>query len=302
MAKDKKEAKKEESFDLPAIDERAVLVYLGTGQFAATKKDTPATQKLESDYKMVSGSGKVTKVLLPFSDELDRIRKIIAQFREYHYMKTTAFGRDGWSLLPSKSLSDYKKKFIEAKQDFDDAVDKFIAVYERQREAAKAKDSGLGKMFRETDYPPKDTVESKFRFTADVRRIQESENPLLGVSDDLRQAIVNDAQDRIQAGLEAGIEKLLIRVKDVLENIASIEGKKRISDSLISNVLEIADEIPALNVTNNPNLDRIAKEMVHAFQNVSPDEFRGKDKAAKKARKQVAEKAEDILDKVGGII
>lgn len=292
--------------DVAQIDERAVLVYLGTGAWTASKKDRDLTNKIIEEAQAAPGSLRAMKSLMPGAEELETIKKIVSNFRSFHYQKTTAFGRDGWALLPSKTLGEYKRMFTEAKDLWDEAVDVFISRYDALREEARANLTGLGKVFRETDYPSAEEVRARFRFTNAVRRIRESQNDLLGVSDDVRQEIMADADARVREGLEVSVTALAERISKTVSNVSEVLGRQgakapKVYDSLIDNVRALAEEIPALNVTGSEAFSKIADDMLTKLGSFQVEDLKGTKPEAKVKRAQAVATAEEIKADLDGI-
>jgi hypothetical protein len=302
MSKEKEvKGKKWEDFDVATIDERAVLVYLGTGMFNASKLDKQITATVEASHGAEGGTMRVSKSLLPSSKELKEFKQTVTDFRQnVHYQKTTAFGRDGWALLPSVSLGDYKKLAITCKEKCEEIADRFAESYNQRKEEAKEL---LGSAFKETDYPPVEVVRSKFKFDTSTRRIRQSSNDLIGVSDDLRKEIMEEADNAAREGLRVGVEALAKRIGEVVGNVAEVlgrEGEKapKIYDSLIDNVKVLASELPLLNVTGDETFNKIADKMMKDLGTVRVEDLRGNDPAAVEKRKEVVESAEKIMSEM----
>lgn len=287
--------------NLIKIDERAVLVYLSLGQWTSSKLDKEVTQDVVERLGATPGSFRATKDLLPNNEPLERLIANRRAFRKYHYEVTTAYGRDGWALLKTTKIPDYKRKYADAIAEDKILLRAFLDQYDDAVEKAKLPaPQGLGNGWKQTDYPPKSVVESKFRFTSDMRRIRESQNALIGVSDEVTAQIAKEADERVRAGLEVSVRSIIERITKVVGAVAEVESKGKIYDSLIENVRDLAVALPDLNVTGDSRYDKIADEMMAKLGKFTKDDLTGSDDAAKAARKEAATSAKEILDDLAG--
>ena len=59
----------------------------------------------------------------------------------------------------------------------------------------------------------------------------------------------------------------------MVDRLAAEDGSRRINDSLVSNLREIAELTPMLNITNDPTLERIRREILENLD-ISADALR----------------------------
>lgn len=278
------------------IDERAVLVYLGISQWATSKKDKDLSSETSARLGAKDGEYAVTKTVMECK-ELDRLKACLGAMRKFHYEVVTRYGNDGWALLASKKIGEYKQEFTKWHDEFSVALPAFMAVYDDQIEKEKVRLAGG---WKQTDYPPAAVVAAKYRMTCDMRRIRESQNSLLGVSDEITKQIADEADARIKAGLASSIKDIVERITEVIGAVAEVDSRERIHESIFENAKELAKVLPDLNITGDKSIDALADKILDKIGNVNAEDLKGKDDGAKEARKKVAEDAKSILDDLAG--
>lgn len=286
--------------DVASIDQRAILVYCHLGKPGTVKENVEETAKLNAAHGVAKGIAKVKQETFPGAVELDEVVECQREFRKFHYGMVTRYGQDGWGLMASRNLDEYKKTATESERKFKILLDTFMVKYPELIEDAKTR---LKSLWRERDYPHPIKMRSKFAFEVGFKRIAESNSGLIGVSDDLRREIAAAADARVRAGVQQSMEDVVERITKVIGNVNKVladrgEGKiGRVHETLLGNIVALADEIPKLNVLDNPRLNEIAARMKAEFAGIEPDDL----KESEDVRKAVVATAESIAADLAGI-
>jgi hypothetical protein len=270
------------------IQQRAMLVAFTSGLFSPTKQDKKVTKEVITNHHAAADAGKFIKQLLP-KEALDKVREVRDRAGAYHRTVTFAWTDDGYRILPSDQYMTYMEKFRGFKKEFEDAVDEFMGKYEQYVEERRA---ALNGMYDPRDYPHPTKARKKFQLGVNTMPFPEGDDFRVDIPDHELEYLQRESQNKYSAALAATTENLWTRLAEPLRKMAELaDPKTKVFDTVVSNLKEIVDLIPALNLTQDPNLQRIHAMCVNANLEVAPDEIR-KDPDV---RRETAEKANAIL-------
>lgn len=282
----------------------AFLVRLSLSVWTARKMDKKATKEAKDNAGATEKAGvKVYKSLIA-AEALDAVNAICNAARSEHRKRTVPWTYDGPGAITAEGYPSYKAAMAEYEIAFNQAVGHFYTVYKDEREAAK---KHLGALFEESDYP--DTAALKDRFAFNV-----SCEPMPMANDFRVQGLAPEVVQEIKIGIaEANANafdnanqtawgRVIERVEKLrmgLENYKpAIDGKKaegKFHDSLIDNVKELAELIPSINITDDPDLTRIQQRLVSLTAYTAQDL---RDDA--KLRGEVSKQALELLAQISG--
>ena len=280
------------------LQDKAVLVNFTGRCWSARKYDKKVTRKVENIYD-TSNAGRWNKVLIQL-DKLKEITGLISEFRRYHYFVTVPW-ENNCALLPSDNIIGYSNKARDFKEKFNNLKTEFIADFPQLKENAEA---SLNEMFRESDYPTLRNLEDKFEFTTSLQPI--------GNVDDIRVNLHEEELVRIkeeyaileQEALANGMKKVWDRtyeaVKHIVEKVSTYspesKGQSNFRDTLISNVTDLVQILPALNIINDPNLEKMRRELEQKICTIQPHNLRND----AQLRDDTVEVAKDLLNRMSG--
>lgn len=272
------------------LNDRALLVQLNISQWTATKRDKRASREVTDNNRVVEGMARVNKSLV-LSTELEAIHSMSGFIRNKYYSNTLPWGMDGTQILATQNYLTYMTEFRNDRREWLSLVSKFCQAYPTL--VAKAHNQ-LGSLYDSADYPDVDTVRAKFHIDLSVFPVP---------SADFRVSIASDELSRIQQDVEARVAKaqetamreawqrLYDRVQKIQEKLA--DPKAIFRDSLIENAQEIVNMLPRLNLTDDPQLEAMRRE-VESQLLIHPDALR----TNVTTRESTAEKAKAIMDKM----
>jgi hypothetical protein len=268
---------------------------LNVSQWTARKYDRKVSKEVAEKYGASDEMGRYNKVLIA-QDEIKKISKIVNQARTAHYDNSLPWGDNGDRILPAANYERYTERLEALRAEFWEAVSYFEALYPALKEDARASLNGL---YNEQDYPPATTIRRKYGFTLAF-------SPL-PVADDFRVSVIGDqAAEKIRQQIEARTleaqrnamaelwQRLFDAVKHMAEKLADPDAIFR--DSLVNNLVELTEVLPALNFTQDPALAELAKEATEKLTNLDPQTLRD----SLMFRKTVAGDAGNLLAKITG--
>ena len=172
----------------------------------------------------------------------------------------------------------------------------------------------LGTLFKVEDYPGMrdesgilrfafpDELRAKFSFENKVLPLPDADDFRVAIGDQDRERIKRQITESIQASLRVGTRELWQRLYNVVSHMsqrmteynAAQEGQKpRLYDSMITNIVEIVDVLPKLNIASDTELDRMAEEVRKSLI-VDPQELR----KSETVRSDTAKAAVDIVQRM----
>lgn len=233
--------------------------------WTARKKDKSESADVAERNQAQAGAANVYKALLPDNPKLEAVRKWGDAFRGFVYLNTLPWDDSGWRIGRADRHMEFMAKTGDKIREGEALVEEFMSEYKVAIEHAKFQLHGL---FDPNDYPGEAEVRAKFRFTVDVQTLPNTEDfrILDGVPadevDKLVKVAVNSNEQRVQQAMDVAYEKLyevVAKMAKTLEQYSSGEIKK-FNDTLVSNIADIVDAMPALNITGDPKLADLASK------------------------------------------
>jgi len=267
-----------------------MLVRLTISQWSARKFDRKVSDKVARDYGASSDAGRYSKVLIA-EEAIQAIAKAANEARTYHYENTLPWRDDGARILPAAQFERYSKSLREFRAKFDQAVSDFVPRYSDYVEAAKGRLNG---MFEPSDYPQSHELADRYSFETTIDPIPDAPDFRVALQAEDAAAIQASIEARNRVALDAAMRDVWTRLHDTVSRVAErlTDPDAIFRDSLIENLTGLVKVLPALNLTSDPGLTRLADEVQAKILRFAPDTLR----AHKPTRAQVAEDASAILD------
>jgi len=287
----------------------AMLSSLSICQWSGYKYDPDASEELTSMHGAEKDAARVNKRLVPRS-ELEEITQAVGRARHDHDFLTLPWTDDGWRVLPAATYFEHCQKMQEHKAAVLSAVSKFIARYED----VVRNQSRLGTLRKVSDYPgmrqegdtlrfvyPQELRE-KYSFATDVKPLPDANDFRVNIGDEERERLKKQIAESVQASLRASTRDLWQRLYDVVGHMSTRmaeynsaeEGKKpRLYKSMVTNIVEIVDVLPRLNITADEELNRMTDTIRHSLL-VDTEELR----KSETLRTDTAKAAADIMQRM----
>ena len=238
-----------------SLAESAVLVSLNISQWTARRFDKAASADVTGRNGAVSSAARVNKLLIGKA-HTEALQSAASEARATHDRLTLPWGARGQAILAACGFLKYREAMSPLRQRFEDAAAKFCADYPALRDAAR---KDLGELFNADDYPAPEEITRRFAFALSFSPVPEK--------GDFRVDIPSDALAEIRAEVEASTKAAAVdAVQDVYRRVSDVcramsdklagykpgnDGERAqgiFRDSLVGNVRELADVLPALNL------------------------------------------------------
>lgn len=283
------------------ISERAMLTGLHISTWSGMQIDKEVTDAVNADFKADKKAGRYNKRLVD-AQFLEGISSASSKARATHKLLTLPWEDDGTRVLANVGYINYTTQMRECRLKYEGAVKEFLSDIQPAINEAKTR---LGDMFNVDDYPATDDLKEKFGFDVEIKPMPEGKDFRTKLSDEAVKAIVKDIERRSDQRLEAAMKDVFSRVHEAVSKMSERlrdyqpgkDGKKAsgiIRDTLVYNIHELADLMPALNITGDPRIDELAAQLKSELVEHSPEILR----ADAKVRAQTVSKADKILKKV----
>jgi hypothetical protein len=289
------------------LSERALLVDLDIGVWSARATDKEVSEKARDDHHADTTAGSFSKNLLA-RQALKAINKAVSQATSAHRAMTLPWANNGSRIIKAEAYEKYALEMRVRKAEFEQAVEAFLKQYRRYVRQAQ---EFLGDMFKAKDYPSVETIRAKFYMKIEIWPVPESGDFRAKIGNKEVAILVKDLERRNAERMQAAVVTVYERITEVTEKMfsrleeykpspgpyqESAEGIFR--DTLVTNISELAELIPVLNITNDPTLEKLRERMVNDLTAYSAAELR-KDA---QARQRTARKAREIFDRASAFV
>jgi hypothetical protein len=289
------------------ITTKAMLVSLTIKAWSGAKIDKRVGQDVAAREGADNDAGHYSKKLVA-KDALAEIKAISGEARTKHYEYTLPWSQDGARILPSAMHAKYAADMRGLQDRFELAVKGFMNDYEGQIMLAQRR---LGSMFVEADYPNPQDIEGKFAWEINVMPIPSGNDFRVSLSQDMTTAIRQDIEAKTGKAVQDATRSLFDRVTKTIAHMAeSLEdygevienGKiKKINpfrDSVVGNIQELVELLPALNITGDSTLTTVTEEIKNKLLARTAEELR----SMPVVRKEVAQHARKVLEDMEGYV
>jgi len=275
-----------------------MLCSLSISMWSARKHDPDASQEIAQRHGAQADAGRYHKVLLPKA-ALAEIQKVVSDARQEHYFMTLPWDDNGYRVLPAAAYMDHTEKMRELSNRFTPAVEALAREFGKLVEEAKVR---LGGLFRSEDYPSPDELCSKFSFETKVMPLPDAGDFRVTLGDEEKERIKRQITTAVEASLQVASRDLWQRLYEAVSHLAERLSAYKVTgvgvehpfrDTVVTNLVRLVDVLPKLNVTGDPELERLAAQ-VRASLLVDPQELRN----SESMRSETAKAATAICDRM----
>ena len=221
---------------------------------------------------------------------------------------TLSWDDNGYRVLPAAAYMDHTERMRQLSNQFTPAIDarrnapksrpislgkrtraRFLAALGMTRlgtqqfgqlgEEARVR---LGGLFRSEDYPAPEELPSKFSFETKVMPLPDAGDFRVTLGDEEKERIKRQITAAVEASLQVASRELWQRLFEAVSHLAERLRAYKVTgegvehpfrDSVVTNLVKLVDVLPKLNVTGDPELERLAAQ-VRASLLVDPQELR----------------------------
>lgn len=262
--------------ETPTLATAAMLVEVNISTWAGRKKDKRATSQVERDNHAASGVANVTKKLLADCDELSAIHKFASAVRVSHYSMTLPWSDSGLRIIPTARYFDYHKQMTTFQTEFNRLVDNFLNAYEWEINRVHL---SLGALFNRDEYPTVDSLRDKFNVRISYMPIAQAGDFRVDISHEAERQLREHYEKQMGERLQQATNDIWVRLRPLLDRASTQlndeDGKKKkIYDTLVSNIEETISLMEVCNITNDPEIRRVSFELTRALRGVTTDTLR----------------------------
>lgn len=279
-----------------AITERAMIANLSIGIWQGYKLDREASTKVTQGASAQADAARVNKHLVS-KESLKPVVTAANNVRAHFYDNTLPWRDNGDRILTRMRYMEFIQAHEALVAEFDATVSKFLDAYPQTIEQAEFR---MGELFKRDDYPTVSQLRHRFYVTLDFDAVT--------TSNDFRVAIDQEHVDKVRAQMDSAAEKRLHNAMgDVWRRMGEALSRfhERMSqpdavfrDSTVTNVQELIELIPGLNVVDDPNIEQVRSMIAKSFGTLDAKDIR-KDPAH---RQELAGEAKAVMDKMAGFI
>lgn len=285
------------------IQENAILVKVQIKKWSNTKRDANLSDELATAKAAKSELLRVNKTLID-SPQVKALSKIGGQITNNILRRLCVPWDDGVHLLKVELIDKFEEELRKKRDYWDELVRELGDEYESQVRRARI---ALGDAFDESDYPSRDDVMSRYSITVEYRPLPEGNDIRVNLPQHKLEQLRSDVESQVTSRVEQAMETVHERVVDTLQSL--IEGLERhgqkgadakraskFSDNTVNKISELADILPALNITGDPKLTSASNDLLTKLRDLDADELRS-DEAK---RQSTAETAKSIVSNLTG--
>lgn len=275
---------------------RALLAGLTISVWTGRRFDQKASDDVANHNAAHADAGRYTKRLIAGAAAHMDVVKLATAARADHYKLTLPWSDDGKRILPGAGFLPYSDRMRQAKSAFLDAVATFTAAYPQLVQAEPAR---LGALYRADDYLSAAEVEKCFAFEVTYDPIPVTGDFRVALPSEEIAALERQVTARVEAAGAAAMRDAWGRLHKVVAHMAARLGDPaaKLYDSVVLNVAEVCEILPALNLAGDPALDRMVEEVRARLTVATPNDLR----ADAPRRADVARQAQGILAAMRGL-
>lgn len=248
------------------IRNQLLCIALNISCWEARRQDKKVNNEVAVSHGTATGVGRYNKDLLPDAEEHQAILKLRNAWRVWHYDNTLPWGNDGSRVIRSAAFLDYTAEYRMYKDKFEQACTVFYAKYPALVAEAEFK---LNTLFNPTDYPPVEIIKDRFGVRMTVYPMPNAEDFRIieGVPPEEVERLRSEAVAGLEEQVTMAIKELWGRLHAVVTAMQTrldvgTDGKPlKFHDTLVSNIEDLLDKIPQLNLTGDNEITTMTHEM-----------------------------------------
>jgi hypothetical protein len=287
-----------------SLADRAVIVNLSISQWSAKKTDKKVNREVAAKNGNAENMGNYRKSLVA-RDALKKFTELAGTIRAEHYRLSLPWRDGGDRVLSSSAYFQYSQAMRARQQELEASWQEFCECYPQYVEDARVQLNGL---FDANDYPPVAEIRKKFSFRLEVLPLTVADDFRVNLGDAETARIKEQIQRDATAQLGRAMADVWDRMHEVIAAMAdrlklytrhadgTIEHTFR--DTLVTNITDLLDVLPLLNITNDPNVADFAQQMRASLTQYPAERLR--DDAF--ARRDTAARADEILSKMSAFM
>lgn len=252
------------------------------GGLLGERKDDKASALIEDTYNVAERRTKASKFLIDRKHK--SVKQVVAasqRVREVVYKYTMPWGDDKTRLLPIKLVDTFKVKIGTALSELEEARENYLTHYPS---LVSDSERDLAELFDRSQYPTVEKARLLFKSKVTYWPIPDSAHFVAEIAEEAAKEARDMIKREIEARLLDATYDMVRRAKEVvstyvdkLENYKPTKPQKKylgtvlqekeasngtaFRDSLVDNVKETARLIESMNLTENPEIHKVIKDL-----------------------------------------
>lgn len=262
---------------IPSISSSAMLVELNISLWSGRKYDKAVSNEIALQKQTTTKSGNFNKVLFAGESKFEAIGKYAGNTRTYHYDVTMPWSDSGLRLLTTPMYFDYQKEMTGREQEFSRLVADCVSDWDNM--IARARDN-LKTMFNIEDYPNKDEIANRYRFSIRYSPVPEVGDWRVDVGNEAVRSLQDSYAEHYQANLNQAYKDVWDRTYQALTSMSTKlagNNKQIFRDTLVTNVRDMIDLLDKFNITNDDKMRRAKVKLQDVMLGITPDALREDD-------------------------
>lgn len=278
---------------------RAMLIRLRISKFGNRIQAKDEARMIEQSKHADAGTYSAAQKLFS-GDLMKRWNKNESAAREFLREHTSPWLDDGSRIIVPIKYDFVTSKLIEFRDEADLAAEEAAENYEDAREEERLKQNGA---FKESKYPTKREFKRRFGFGWHVfelpkgdLRVDLSDHELRRLREETEETLFEEIFERVQTDVRQRFYKRIVefieRVKDYKPAANGVKASGVFRDTVTTNIEEVLDLIPVLNLFDDPAIEHLAREVKEKMCRYSPETLR----LSEDRRSEVLENARELQE------
>ena len=180
---------------------------------------------------------------------------------------------------------------------------RFIEDFDHYVEQARL---DLGKLFRMEEYPSKEDLRDRFSIRYRITPVPDADHFIARLASDDTERVKRDIERHIEEQLHDAVGDLYRRLAEAVERVSERlnedgEGKPLVfRDTMISNIRDLVDVVPRLNIFGDQSLARLCEDVKDRIAGVEPDSLRPSRTFDPVVRDRVKRDADALMEQFAG--
>lgn len=284
------------------LNNDAMLVHLRISAWSGRLYDRQASDHVAATHDASASAGRYNKRLLPKS-AFSVLNGVMSKARTLHYANTLPWDDQGSRLLTVANYERYTSLIDEMREKVVRERAQFIRDYDDNVEQAR---SDLGRLFRIEEYPSRDSLHGRFGIRYTITPVPAADHFMARLASDDTDKVRRDIERHVGERLHDAVADLYKRLGEAVEKVADRlnedeNGKPLVfRNSMITNIRELVDIVPRLNIFGDEDLARLCEQVKERIAGVDPDSLRPSKIYDPVVRRQVKRDAEALKEQFAG--
>jgi hypothetical protein len=288
------------------LKNKALTVRLHRKKPNRNKMDKDLSLELQELKGVTDKSSlRVNKSLFP-KEATKAYQDVITKGGKYFYRSTTPWDDKGWRLLSIDIYKSFTKELKKYARDFREAGLTFIDQVKTHIDAMRDQ---LGEAFNIEDYSQYlqsngevnvEWLKEQFVFEVEYGTVTGADDIRANLTDADREIIAEQITAQNEAKFAKSQQHVITRLHDRILKMYEALGDpdKGFHSTLVTNLEELVDLIPKLNIADDPDINELAAEAKLKLTKWDADTL----KAVPSLRQEVADEADKMLKGMEGLI